>query len=185
MNKKKFIRTDAHKKKKLAKNWRRPKGLHNKRRLRKKGYAPVVKAGGRTPNKTRNTFKGLKIVRIANKSQLESIDKKTEGIIISSGVGIKNKMALLEQAKKLGIKVLNLNLEKTLSRIKDDLLEKKKKKEALKSKKETKEKEKKKEEKKTVEEKVKSEETESKDSDEDEKADKQKKDFDKLLTKKQ
>lgn len=52
----KFIRQDAHKKAKLKNLWRKPKGLHNKMRLQKKGYRRLPKVGMGTPNTEKNLF---------------------------------------------------------------------------------------------------------------------------------
>lgn len=181
-----FSRTDSHKKKRVGTSWRRPKGLQNKRRLRKKGYAPVVKIGFRNKKEFRGTTKhGLKIVLITNISQLESIDKKTEVIIVSGKVGNKKRLPILELAKKKDLKIINLNVDKKIEQIKNFLEGSKKKKEELKKKQEEKakkEKEKAKEKKKPVEEVVKDEQSETKEYD---KKEKEKKDYDKLLAKKQ
>ena len=41
-----FTRSDAHKKKRLGKSWRKPKGLQSKRSLQKKGFKKVNKKEG-------------------------------------------------------------------------------------------------------------------------------------------
>ncbi|NQU98357.1 hypothetical protein HQ533_02735 [Candidatus Woesearchaeota archaeon] len=195
-----FIRTDAHKKKRLGFKWRKPKGLQNKRRLRKRGYLPVVKTGYRTSNKDRGiSKKGLSIVWIDNVSKLEVLDKNSQSVIISSNVGIKKRLTIIQEAKKKGIQVINFDVEKKIKQI-TDLMESKKKQKEIKEKekvdkKKEEDKKKKKEKEKTIEESVKEEETESKDSESQSKTEKteedegetskEKKDFDKLLTKKQ
>ena len=45
----KFIRQDAHKKGRLAKKWRKPKGLQSKMRLCKKGYRKRISKGYKSP----------------------------------------------------------------------------------------------------------------------------------------
>ena len=40
-----FMRKDAHKKKRVARGWRKPKGRQNKMRLHRKAHPVVVKPG--------------------------------------------------------------------------------------------------------------------------------------------
>lgn len=174
----KFTRTDAHKKVRLGQKWRKPKGLQNKRRLHKRGYLGVVKIGYKNSSQVRHLVKGLKQVMISNVSELEVIDKKTDGIIISGKVGDRKRLVILEQAAKLGLTVLNLDIEKKIKLINDSQSTKKKEKEAREAKKKEKKDKEKKEEKKTIEESVK----EETDVTEKEIKDKDKKEFDKILT---
>lgn len=183
-----FSRTDAHKKKKLSNTWRRPKGLQNKRRLRKKGYAPVVKVGRQTNKATKGqSKKGFKMVMIKSLAELNAVDKKTECVIISSSIGNRNRLLILEQAKKQDILILNFDVDKAINAIKEKLAAKKDKKEKTIAKKEASKKEAKaKDKKKEEKEKKKAEDKKEKsDSEEDTKEVKEKKEFDKLLTKKQ
>jgi len=109
---KKFIRKDVHKKKRLPLNWRRPKGITNKRRLNRKGHAPNVRPGYGTKATDRGKNKqGLFIVTVATLSQLKEIDPKTQAALIA-GVGKKRKMELIQEAEKLKITLANLNVKK-------------------------------------------------------------------------
>ncbi|MAG38742.1 hypothetical protein CMO90_01510 [Candidatus Woesearchaeota archaeon] len=121
----KFRRADAHKKKRLGFKWRKPKGLQNKMRLRKRGYAPVVKVGFRSFAKTRYLFKGLKQVIVDNLEQLEKINQKTEAAIISSKIGGKKRLLLMERARKMKIKIINFNVESKIKEIKESFEERK------------------------------------------------------------
>ena len=170
---KKFVRTDAHKKKRLGLKWRKPKGLHNKRRLLYRGYAKVVKQGYQSDRDTKGFVKGLKPILVFDISALEGIDKKKEGIIVSGKIGSKRRLEILELAKKDNITILNLNADKKIKLIKDAFVERKKTKEEKKAEKDKKEKEAKKEE-ENIEEKT-----------EEEKKIEEKKKKDKLLIKKQ
>jgi len=181
-----FLRTDAHKMKRLRKKWTRPKGIQNKRRLHKRGYAPVISPGYGTDNKTKGQRAGLNIVLIKSVAQVDLVDKKTQGIIISSKLGSKNKLVVLEKASKLGITVFNFNVDKKIADIKMSVEDRKKNREDRKQKKEKKSKEEKKEKKEKKEKDSKKEEevsTEEPSSDEDKK-EKEKKELDKILTKK-
>ena len=112
-----FVRHAQHRKKRLKPVWRRPRGLHNKMRLQKKGHRPVVKPGYRTPAVTRGTKKGLAIVNVYNITELESINPKTEGVVIGK-VGLKNRIELLTKCKELKITVLTGEPGKQLESLK-------------------------------------------------------------------
>lgn len=166
-----FVRQDFHKKR-LKKRWVKPRGLHSKVRLGKKGHPKKVSSGYGSPKKVRGLSReGLKIIMIHNENELKNIDKEKEGIIVSGKVGLKNKIALLKKAKERGIKVLNLNVDQYIKTKEDEI----KKKREEKKKKDGKKKEKK-------EEKKEKDKLEEKLSDE-EKKEKDKKEKDKLLTK--
>ncbi len=169
-----FVRQDFHKKR-LRKRWVKPRGLHSKVRLKHRGHAKKVSNGYGGPKAVRGLSReGLKIIRIHNENELDKVDKEKEGIIISSTVGLKNKISLLKKAKEEGIKILNLKVDDYLKRKDEEMkkkLEMKKKEEEAKKKKKEDKKEKKKEDK-----------LEGKISD-DEKKEAEKKEKDKLLTK--
>ncbi|MBW2988973.1 hypothetical protein KY358_01505 [Candidatus Woesearchaeota archaeon] len=169
-----FIRQDAHKKR-LKKRWVKPRGLHSKIRLKKKGHARKVSTGYGGPKGTRGLSReGLKIRIIHNKEELSRADKEKEGAIIASCVNLKNKIMLLKKAKEDGIKIINLDADEYLKRKEEGL------KNRLDNKKVKEEKKKKKKEEKSKE----GEKLEEKLTDE-EKKENEKKEKDKLLTKRE
>jgi len=105
--------------KKLKNKWRKPKGLHNKLRLRKGGKGKVVKIGYGKKKK------GIEIAIINNIKELINAKKD---IIISSSVGLKKKVEILEKAKELKLNVLNVkNIDKFMEKIEKEREDKKKK----------------------------------------------------------
>ena len=105
----KFIRQDFHKKTRLKEKWRRPKGLHSKIRLKIKGKAKPVSSGYRSPKKVRGMHKtGLEEKMITSIKDLETLDFKKHGLIISSSLGNKKKIIILKKAKELGLNVMNI-----------------------------------------------------------------------------
>ena len=119
-----FIRQDAHKKR-LKKKWVKPRGLHSKVRLKKRGHARKVSDGYRVPREVRGLSKeGLKIIIVHNELELNNIEKEKGGIIISGNVGLKNKISLLKKAKEKGIKVLNLNVDEYLKSKEEEIKKK-------------------------------------------------------------
>jgi len=88
--------------------WRRPRGLHSSMR---RGYAyrpKKVSIGYRGPAKARGLHpSGFKEVMVHNTADLDSIDPEKEAARIAHGVGTRKRMAIIEKAEKLGIRVLN------------------------------------------------------------------------------
>ncbi len=116
-----FSRHASHRKPKLADNWRRPKGLQNKLRLNKKSRGPRVSTGYRTPVLVRGRAQsGRKELVIRTKEELLSAEPETHALIIGR-VGNKRRLELLEEAKKQGFEILNHDVEKRVSEIKEDV----------------------------------------------------------------
>lgn len=107
-----FTRHRPDRKASLAESWRKPRGLHNKLKDRKKGCGAWIADGYRTPADVRGLhISGLAIVRVANVAELAGVDAKTSGVVIAS-VGAKRQLEIIAEAKKLGVRVLNHNADK-------------------------------------------------------------------------
>ena len=125
--KKKFLRQDYFRHKRLGKKWRRPKGRQSKLRKRKSGSGLVVKIGHGSSN--RGMINNLQPVIVSNPNDMDSIKDK-QIVIISSVVGAKKALAISDKAKKLGLKILNPKKIKRAERIVKEIETKRKKKEA-------------------------------------------------------
>lgn len=122
-----FARQDSHKHPALKKKWRRPKGLQSKMRLHKKGYSMRLKMGYKSPALVRGLHpSGLKIVHISQLSKLEMVNPKIEGILISSTLGTRKKLILLEKASEKGIRVFNVKDPKAFTQKTQSDLQKRK-----------------------------------------------------------
>lgn len=123
-----FIRQDAHKKKKLGTKWRKPKGLHSKIRLHLRGRAKKVTKGYRSPKKVRYMHKsGLQQIMIKSEGDLKGLDAKKNCLIISSSLGNKKKIAILKEIKDLGFNILNVrNPDEYIKKVEDKLILRKK-----------------------------------------------------------
>jgi len=182
-----FIRQDAHKMKRLEKKWRKPKGLHSKMRHKFRGYRRCVDAGWRGPKEVRGLHRsGQELVNVANLASLQELDPKKHAIIISK-IGRRKKLEIVKEALDKGFTFANLvdpkgyleDAKKDIKASKAKKLDKEKKEKAKI------EKEKKKSAKSdSIEDMVKKDSYEKKPDTEKEIKDKQKKEQDKLLTKK-
>ncbi len=129
-NKPKFWRTDFNKTKFKNNKWRKPRGRHNKLRLCKKGHQmqPKVGYGCKKDNKYKNSL-GFYTKIINNISEISKLDKTKEVASISSKVGVKNKLAILKEAKKLNVRVVNVkDIDKFISNAEKSLEDRKKQK---------------------------------------------------------
>lgn len=107
----KFLRTDSNQYQfKRDPKWRKPKGIHNKMRMNKKGHRKSPSVGYRNPPQLRALDPlGYHVVYVSSVNDFKKIkEAKKQGALISGKVGMKKKITLLQEAKKLSIKVLNI-----------------------------------------------------------------------------
>jgi large subunit ribosomal protein L32e len=103
-----FKRQDSNKYN-FSNKWRKPRGLHNKRRLNKKGHQKNPSTGYGSPKEVKYlTKEGYNRVWISNFDDLENLSKEKDIIVISSKLGTKKKLRLLEEIQKLDIKIENI-----------------------------------------------------------------------------
>ena len=89
-------------------SWRRPRGLQSKQR-RHYGYrAEIVSIGYRSPARVRGLVpSGFAPVIVHTADELEGVDARRQAAIIARTVGTRRLLVLEEEARKLGIRVLN------------------------------------------------------------------------------
>jgi large subunit ribosomal protein L32e len=103
-----FLRQEWFRYKRIPKNWHRPDGITSKMRMNKRYRAPRVRVGYRGPKQVRGLHpSGFEEVLIHNVSDLEHIDAGTQAARIGSTVGTKKRVAIIEKAKELDIRLLN------------------------------------------------------------------------------
>ena len=171
-----FIRQDTHKRRKLDLRWKKPKGLHSKMRHKFKGHRKMPSPGYKSPAKVRGLHSsGLKMISVFSIEDIVKIKKESEGAVISKTIGMRKRLGILKKAKELDSLVLNLNVDSYIKKI-EDIITSKKKKEAKEVKKEPRDK---KEIKETA---IKENKTDALTAEEKKEAEKKEKD--KLLTKK-
>lgn len=89
--------------------WKRPRGKDNPGRLRLKGYPPMASAGYGTRSDLRSLHpSGLKPAVIHNIKELELLNPSKHILYISSSLGLKKKLELIEKAKAKGFRIANL-----------------------------------------------------------------------------
>jgi len=158
--------------------WKKPRGLHNKLRRKRRGIGAWVMTGYKTQKTLRGRTKdGLMPVVVANVQQLKTVDKNKHSVIIQGTTGRKTRLAMLKEAQAKKITIANIRDPSGYIKKVEEAMEAKKKK--VTEKKESKEepkKQEKKDEKKVSKEEVK---------DKEEVKEQEKKELDKILTKKE
>ena len=105
----KFVRPESWRYVRLKENWRRPRGLDHKMRLRYRGWPPRVSSGYGGPRVTRGLHSsGYREILVHNVEALEGIDPTTQVVRIAHAVGKRKKARILAEAKKKKIFILNV-----------------------------------------------------------------------------
>lgn len=108
-----FVRPESWRYVRLKENWRRPRGLDHKVRLKYDGWPPGVEAGYRGPKAARGLHPcGLREVLVFNPDGLDGLDAKFHVIRIGHTVGKRKRARIIAEARKKRIRVLNVKLAK-------------------------------------------------------------------------
>jgi large subunit ribosomal protein L32e len=103
-----FVRQESWKYDKLAKSWRKPKGIDNHQRKQKKGWPRIVRAGFGSPKISRGLHpSGYTDNLVYNMKDLENLNPKTDGVRFGHGVGKKKRLEIIVKAKEKSFKVFN------------------------------------------------------------------------------
>ncbi|MBC2699253.1 MAG: 50S ribosomal protein L32e [ANME-2 cluster archaeon] len=103
-----FVQTDLHKKKRLKNYWRRPKGLHNKKRRYILGKSGMARVGYGSPVAVKGLHpSGFQDMLMSRVQDLDEIDPSTQAVRIARTVGQRKRMEIVNKARSLGLKILN------------------------------------------------------------------------------
>jgi large subunit ribosomal protein L32e len=105
-----FVRQESWRYVRLKENWRRPKGIDNKMRMKIKGWPPTVNVGYRGPKAARGLHpSGFEEILVYNVEDLGKVDPRTQAIRIAHTVGKRKRMQIIQEARKKGITILNVS----------------------------------------------------------------------------
>lgn len=125
-----FRQQDSHRRGRLHPDkWRSPKGLHSTIRKNIWGKPSMVKNGFRGPAAVRGLDnKGMKPITLYSISALETLDPKTNSIIIGN-VGNRKRIELLKACQNKKFSILNSkNVDAEIKKITDELTARKERK---------------------------------------------------------
>ena len=113
----KFVRTDGQTFKQLGTKWRRPKGIHNKMRWckRGKGASPAI-------GYSRSEKKIIPVI-----ANMNDVQKIKGDAVLSSTIGNKKRIEILEKISKTDINLLNVkDVQKEIQKLKESFEKRKK-----------------------------------------------------------
>jgi large subunit ribosomal protein L32e len=104
----KFKRQESWRYKRLATNWRKPKGIDNKMRRQMSGVPPLVKIGYGGPRMSRGLHpSGYTDNLVHNVAELSFLNKDKDAVRIAHTVGTKKRLDIISKAESMGLKILN------------------------------------------------------------------------------
>ena len=111
--KRKFVRVETHRYSRLGKGrkklqrWRRPRGKHNKTRLKRFSYPVQPEIGFGSPRKNSGLVQGLVPIVINSMIDVERLTKNNIAIV-SRTLGARKKIDILKKISELNIKIANV-----------------------------------------------------------------------------
>ena len=110
-----FARQESWRYKRVKSRWRAPRGIDSKMRYKLKAYPKQPATGYGSPRKVRGLHpSGLEEVAVHNVDELTKIDAVKQVARIAHTVSARKRLLIVEKAKELGIKILNLKEVKEL-----------------------------------------------------------------------
>lgn len=105
----KFVRSEGFRYKRLRKSgWKKPKGRHHKMRTYLGGKPLSPNVGYRRRRDLRGLHpSGFREVLVDNPAQLAALNKEKEAVRLSGRLGALKAAKIMEESKKLGLKILN------------------------------------------------------------------------------
>lgn len=106
-----FRRVESWRYKRIKDSWRKARGIDSQTRKKTKSGVKSPSAGYRGPKKVRGLHpSGLKEVRVFHINDLKELNNDEHAIKVSSKLGAKKRIAIVDYAQRRGFKVLNLGL---------------------------------------------------------------------------
>ena len=103
-----FVVKESHYQSRVKKRWRFPRGRHSGVRQFHKGKPAMPNPGYGGPSAARGLHKsGLQMVLVRTIAEIDALDPATQGAIIGSTVGARKKISLLEKAQEKKLTIIH------------------------------------------------------------------------------
>ena len=103
-----FHRPESSRYVRIKQSWRRPKGLDNKVREKRKGWMVAPSIGYRNPRATRGRHPtGLVDVLVHNSADLDGLNPEIHGVRVAHTVGFRKRLSIRDRADELGLLIFN------------------------------------------------------------------------------
>ncbi|MFX0022931.1 MAG: 50S ribosomal protein L32e [Candidatus Hermodarchaeota archaeon] len=114
-----FRRVESWRYKRVSDSWRKARGIDSNTRKKKKSGVKSPTVGYRNPKKVRGLHpSGYEEVRVNTLQDLKNLNKNQHAIKVSSKLGSKKRIALIDYCQRRGFKILNLGIsQKELERL--------------------------------------------------------------------
>ncbi len=106
-----FRRVESWRYKRVKDSWRKARGIDSRTRIKSKSGVKSPSAGYRGPKKVRGLHpSGYEEVRVNNINDLKDLNNKKHAIKVSTNLGVKKRINVIDYAQSRGFKVLNLGI---------------------------------------------------------------------------
>ncbi len=106
-----FRRVESWRYVRVKDSWRKARGIDSRTRIKSKSGVKSPSPGYRGPKKIRGLHpSGYEEVRVVTIDDLSTLNNKKHAIKISTQLGVKKRIRLIDYAKNRGFKVLNIGI---------------------------------------------------------------------------
>ena len=103
-----FQRVESWRYKRVKSSWRKARGIDSKTRRKSKSGVKSPSVGYRSPKKIRGIHpSGYEEIKVFTIKDLDNLNKNRHALKISSRLGAKKRIVLIEMAQRKGFKILN------------------------------------------------------------------------------
>jgi large subunit ribosomal protein L32e len=107
-SKPKIRRQESWRYTRLSESWRKPRGKTSRMRIRRKGWPAIATIGYKGPREYRMVHpSGLREKLIYRPEELTGLSPDKEVVRIAATVGERKRVAIVDQAQQLGLRILN------------------------------------------------------------------------------
>ena len=106
-----FRRVESWRYKRVKDSWRKARGIDSRTRIKSKSGVKSPSVGYRGPKKVRGLHpSGYEEVRVHTINDLKDLNNRKHAIKISTNLGIRKRIRVIDYAQSRGFKILNLGI---------------------------------------------------------------------------